>query len=62
MLCWCVFYRQWNVVDDPLLRYKCLNDFDRAMHELEEKNSWLAAKDTYISLKVTFNLSCLKCI
>lgn len=35
--------RQWNLVDDPLLRYKYLNNFDRAMQHLEEKYGWLAA-------------------
>ncbi|KAH9938639.1 glycoside hydrolase [Fomitopsis serialis] len=25
--------RQWNIVDDPLLRYKYLNEFDKAMNQ-----------------------------
>nr|CAG8459261.1 3010_t:CDS:2 [Entrophospora candida] len=29
--------RQWNIVDDKLLRYKYLNEFDKAMQNLEEK-------------------------
>lgn len=29
--------RQWSLVDDPLLRYECLNNFDRAMQLLDEK-------------------------
>ena len=33
--------RQFNLVDDPLLRYKCLFEFDRAMMQLEEKYHWL---------------------
>ena len=33
--------RQWNLVDDPLLRYRYLNEFDRAMMHLEEKYHWL---------------------
>jgi len=33
--------RQWNVVDDPLLRYKYLNEFDKAMQHLEEQYGWL---------------------
>src|SRR5581483_9019080 len=33
--------RQWNVVDDPLLKYKYLNEFDKAMQETEEKWGWL---------------------
>jgi 1,4-alpha-glucan branching enzyme len=28
--------RQWSLVDNQLLRYHFLNDFDRAMHQLEE--------------------------
>lgn len=43
--------RQWNVVDDPLLRYKYLNNFDAAMNNLESKYKWLSSSHTYISLK-----------
>jgi len=43
--------RQWNVVDDPLLRYKYLNNFDIAMHHLEDKYRWLSASQAYVSLK-----------
>lgn len=43
--------RQWNVVDDPLLRYKYLNNFDAAMNNLESKHKWLSSSHTYISLK-----------
>lgn len=43
--------RQWNVVDDPLLRYKYLNEFDKAMNHAEEKYGWLAAEPAYVSLK-----------
>jgi 1,4-alpha-glucan branching enzyme len=35
--------RQWNVVDDHLLRYKFLNEFDAAMNEAESPVGWLAA-------------------
>ena len=35
--------RQWNIVDDPLLRYKYLNDFDKAMNNLEGTYGWLSA-------------------
>ena len=35
--------RQWNVVDDHLLRYQYLNAFDSAMNHLEEQFGWLAA-------------------
>ncbi|KAJ7590665.1 glycoside hydrolase superfamily [Mycena floridula] len=43
--------RQWNVVDDPLLRYKYLNNFDSAMNHLEEKYGWLSSPQAYVSLK-----------
>ncbi|CAG8650351.1 15874_t:CDS:10 [Funneliformis caledonium] len=52
--------RQWNVVDDKFLRYKYLNEFDKAMQHLEEKFGWLNSPQVknnfhdiaaYISLK-----------
>lgn len=43
--------RQWNVVDDPLLRYRYLNEFDKAMNHAEEKYGWLHAEPAYVSLK-----------
>ncbi|GLB34035.1 putative carbohydrate-binding module 48 (Isoamylase N-terminal domain) [Lyophyllum shimeji] len=43
--------RQWNVVDDPLLRYKYLNNFDRAMNHLAAKYGWLDSPQAYVSLK-----------
>ncbi|KAK0206821.1 glycoside hydrolase family 13 protein [Desarmillaria ectypa] len=43
--------RQWNVVDDPLLRYKHLNNFDSAMNHADEKYGWLSAQPAYVSLK-----------
>jgi len=43
--------RQWNVVDDNLLRYKYLNNFDRAMHHLEMRYSWLDSPQAWVSLK-----------
>ena len=33
--------RQWNLVDDPLLKYKYLNGFDIAMNNLEQRYGWL---------------------
>jgi 1,4-alpha-glucan branching enzyme len=33
--------RQWNLVDDPTLKYKFLNEFDRAMNLAEETYRWL---------------------
>lgn len=43
--------RQWNLVDDPTLKYKLLNNFDRAMNHLEEKYGWLHSDNTYVSWK-----------
>ena len=34
--------RQWNLVDDGILKYKFLNNWDRAMNFAEEKYGWLA--------------------
>lgn len=35
--------RQWNLVDDQLLKYKFLNQFDKDMNDLEEKYGWLSS-------------------
>lgn len=43
--------RQLNLTDDDLLRYKFLNNFDRAMNQTEAKYGWLGASQAYISLK-----------
>lgn len=43
--------RQLNLTDDPLLRYKFLNEFDRGMQLTEEKYGWLSSPQAYISLK-----------
>jgi 1,4-alpha-glucan branching enzyme len=43
--------RQFNLADDPLLRYKFLNDFDSCMQHTEARYGWLAAPQAYISLK-----------
>lgn len=44
--------RQFNLVDDELLRYKFLNNFDRAMNTLEDKYRWLDVFDSgYVSWK-----------
>ncbi|KAI9735229.1 MAG: alpha-1,4-glucan branching enzyme [Cirrosporium novae-zelandiae] len=43
--------RQFNLVDDKLLRYHFLNDFDKAMQWTEEKYGWLHAPQAYVSLK-----------
>ncbi|KAJ8655297.1 hypothetical protein O0I10_008986 [Lichtheimia ornata] len=43
--------RQWHVLDDPLLRYKYLNEWDKAMQHLEQKYKWLDAPQAYVSRK-----------
>lgn len=43
--------RQWHLVDDDLLRYKYLNNFDRDMMHLEMKYKWLSHPQNYISRK-----------
>lgn len=43
--------RQWNLVDDELLKYRFLNEFDSAMNKLEEKYGWLH-KDSVIQMKL----------
>lgn len=41
--------RQFNLVDDELLRYKFLNEFDVAMNWLEEKYQWLSAPQVSVA-------------
>jgi 1,4-alpha-glucan branching enzyme len=43
--------RQFNLTEDPLLRYKFLNEFDSKMEWTEEKYGWLHSPQAYISLK-----------
>uniref|UniRef100_A0A915L9G0 Alpha-amylase/branching enzyme C-terminal all beta domain-containing protein n=1 Tax=Romanomermis culicivorax TaxID=13658 RepID=A0A915L9G0_ROMCU len=43
--------RQWNLVDDKLLRYQFLNNWDRAMNEMEEKYHWLSKGPAYVTWK-----------
>ncbi|KAK9468816.1 glycoside hydrolase superfamily [Lipomyces arxii] len=43
--------RQWNVLDDPLLRYEFLNEFDSAMQHTEDRYGWLHSEPAYVSLK-----------
>ncbi|VDM06929.1 unnamed protein product [Wuchereria bancrofti] len=47
----CYCRRQWNLVDDELLRYKYLNNFDRAMNQLEQKHLFLSHGPAYTSWK-----------
>ena len=35
--------RQYNLPDDGQLKYKFLNNFDRAMNTIESKYGWLGA-------------------
>ncbi|KAJ4990586.1 1,4-alpha-glucan-branching enzyme [Stagonosporopsis vannaccii] len=43
--------RQFNLVDDDLLRYRFLNEFDSKMQWTEEKYGWLHSPQAYVSLK-----------
>jgi len=43
--------RQFNLVDDQLLRYRYLNEFDMVMNQLEDKYHWLQSPQAYVSLK-----------
>lgn len=43
--------RQFNLIDDNLLRYKYLALFDAEMMKLERETHFLAACDQYVSLK-----------
>jgi hypothetical protein len=43
--------RQFNLVDDHLLRYQYLWEFDAVMNNLESAYKWLSAPQGYVSLK-----------
>lgn len=43
--------RQFNLVDDNLLRYKFLNEFDGKLQWTEQKYGWLHSPQAYVSLK-----------
>jgi len=43
--------RQWNLVDDHNLLYRCLNQFDASMNHLESEQGWLASDPGYVSAK-----------
>lgn len=43
--------RQFNLVDDDLLRYKHMNNFDIAMQNCESHHQWLNTPQAYVSLK-----------
>ncbi|XP_033752279.1 1,4-alpha-glucan-branching enzyme-like [Pecten maximus] len=43
--------RQWNLLDDKNLKYQYLNNFDRAMMQLEETYQWLSNSQNFVSRK-----------
>ena len=43
--------RQFNLVDDKLLRYQYLNEFDRAMMQLDEKYSILTQVEVFFCFR-----------
>lgn len=43
--------RQFNLADDPQLKYQYLNNFDRAMIRLESRYKWLSHPQNFVSLK-----------
>lgn len=43
--------RQWKLVDDELLRYKFLNEFDKRLNAIEQQAQWLQAPQAFVSLK-----------
>ena len=43
--------RQYNLIDDHLLRYRFLNEFDRAMNAAEAQYGWLLAPQAWVSRK-----------
>lgn len=43
--------RQWNLVDDELLKYKFMSAWDRDVNMLEERYGWLHANPGYVSWK-----------
>lgn len=43
--------RQWNLVDNDLLRYKFLNNFDREMNLFEDRHHWLSSHQAWVSWK-----------
>ncbi|QLQ82554.1 hypothetical protein HG537_0H03170 [Torulaspora globosa] len=43
--------RQFNLVDDDLLRYKHLYEFDAALQNCERQHQWLNTPQAYVSLK-----------
>lgn len=48
--------RQWNLVDDELLKYKYMNNWDRAVNTFEEKYGWLHANPVKLLLCVSTSI------
>lgn len=42
--------RQFNLIDDAMLRYKYLNEFDIAMNWLEDQYKWLSSPQVFYIL------------
>lgn len=53
--------RQWNLVDDEMLKYKFMNNWDRAVNNLEEKYGWLHANPVSKTMYflVTYSIACI---
>lgn len=43
--------RQFNLIEDKLLLFQFLNNFDRALQRTEDRYKWLQAPQAYVSLK-----------
>ncbi|KAJ1927411.1 alpha-1,4-glucan branching enzyme [Tieghemiomyces parasiticus] len=43
--------RQFNLIEDKLLRYQYLKNWDAAMHHLESSHPWLASEHNWVSTK-----------
>lgn len=59
--------RQWNLVDNDLLKYKYMNNWDRAVNTLEEKYGWLHAHPVssfvlYITLTTLHYIICVNSV
>ena len=47
--------RQFNLVDDELLRYKFLNKFDAKMNQLEAEYNWLSCSQVNFKTESDFD-------
>lgn len=41
--------RRWDLADSPILKYRFMNDFDRAMIHLDKAFGYISAPHTYVS-------------